>query len=335
MAMVTMGIDVGFGRVKAISNSGKRVAFRAAIGEYQPVKFKSGMGPSDDVSVAIEYEGRQIYVGEAALKQSTPEATIDPRRTVTFEGMALLMAAFSLLTPERIVESVNLVVGLPVKHYSRLKEEYIEAAKRTHTFFELSDGVKVRKNINVMDIKVLPQPFGTCFDQLLDDAGNIQDEAIANGNVGIIDNGYNTLDLLRVEGLEYIEPRSNSFSEMGIFAVCRALSEKFYQKFGVDISPEKIEPYLEKDIITIHGKDVSIKEIKAECYQAEAANVISRVKSTWPDYALLQRDILTGGGIINISTHLQEALGGGAVVVSDPMWGNVNGYRKFAKRVWK
>ena len=336
--MVLLAVDVGFGLVKGLSSDGRKVSFRSTIGAFQPVKFSSGMSASSSGrSVAIEYDGRQIFVGDAALLQSTPEATIDARRTVSFEGMALLMAAFSFLTPGKSTEDVKLVVGLPVLHYARLKNEYIKAAKTIHEFFELSftGGLRVKKMINVVDVKVLPQPFGACFDLLLNDAGQVKDQHIAEGSIGVIDNGYNTLDLLRVEGLEYLEPRSKSFSEAGAFSVCRDLSEKLYQRFGVELPPEKVEKYLDKDVIVIRGKSELISGLKAECYTNQALNIISRVKSTWPDYPLLGLMPLVGGGIVNISEHLQRELGDAAAPVADPVWSNVSGYLKFGKRVWK
>ena len=85
----------------------------------------------------------------------------------------------------------------------------------------------------------------------------------------------------------------------------------------------------------IRGQSELISGLKADCYYNQALNIISRVKSTWPDYPLLGLMPLVGGGIVNISGHLQRELDAAAAPVADPVWSNVSGYLKFGKRgVW-
>ena len=332
--MITAGIDVGFGFTKAVGNGRQRI-FRSAIGAFSPIAFQPE-GAGSGTSTAIEFGGRRLFVGDAALRQATPEATITANRTVTFEGMALLMAAIHLLVPDQLNVQLRLVVGLPIQQYSKLKESYIAAAMGDHNFKIVSlDGAsEYDKKVEIVSVKVLPQPFGCVFDRLLDGQGRIVNKAMATGQIGIIDGGYNTLDLLRVENLEYINRRSTSYSEMGVFEVSKLFSNRIYDRLGVEIPPEKAEQYIKSGSIKISGKMYSLAGILDECYEIEVTNVISRVKSIWPDYALLDAIIPTGGGIIPIQNRLKDTFGEIVQTGANLIWDNANGFEKYGKLAW-
>jgi plasmid segregation protein ParM len=332
----SISVDVGFGRTKAISSTGEKIMFKSAIGPFQPVQFNYGVRRSGS-GMVLSYQGREMFVGDLALSQSTPIATMDTGRTVSFEGLTLLMAAVSALTPFSRFEKINMVVGLPVHHYARYKDEYIKVLTGMHDIKELAlDGkVLYSKIIDVVQVKVLPQPFGCYFDLIFDDGGVINNQAIAEGNVGIVDNGYNTLDLLRVENLEYIERRSKGFPEMGAVSVYSTFQDMILRKHGIDIPLEKVESEFSKDYLTIYGEQVPTAELKKECYKIEAEKVLATIKTTWPDYGLLSAIILTGGGIINIWKQLEKEIGKAARITLEPLWANVLGYNKFAKKIWK
>jgi plasmid segregation protein ParM len=335
--MIKMAVDVGFGRVKGVSSAGDRVDFPSVIGDFHPVKFVSGMEGDPSSNLAIEYNYKRRFVGNAALKQTTPQATVDKERTVSEEGLTLLAAAMVLMAPEKPSEQINLVVGLPVMHYETLKQKYLTAAKTLHMVDRLSlSGEPVeRKYFSVVDVKVLPQPFGSLFDRLLNDRGELIEKRLAAGKVGIIDIGYNTLDLARADNLEFINPRSTSFSGLGMFTAFQALSVEIYRNLGIEIPPERIEPIIRQGEVKISGRQVSVEQFKRAAFKEAAAQIISRVKSTWPDRWELDQILITGGGAILLGEFLLSELGQQAYVAEDPVFANVAGYLKFAQRVWK
>jgi plasmid segregation protein ParM len=329
------GIDVGFGGVKARSAPIK-LDYCSVVGEFAPVKFSSGMeGATDPTqSIAIEYNNKRWYVGPAALKQTTPRATIEQNRTVTEEGQVLLLSALGLLSRE---SQANLVVGLPVMHYSDLKDQYIQQASGTHIFnyLTLTGEIKEKRAISIKNVKVLPQPFGTVFDTILDDEGKPKDKRLAAKNIGVIDIGYNTLDLLRADALQYINKRSTSFSEMGMFSAYRELSNLLFHEFKVEIPPEKLEPIVQRGILSLHGRNHPIEMYKRKAFQATADSIISRIKSIWTDAWQLDTIVLAGGGSIVLGDYL---LGNSDFpqmeLSSDPLYSNVNGYYKCACVTW-
>lgn len=336
--MPKVAVDVGFGRVKAISEAGKAANFPAVVAGFQPLAFASGMEAGN--SLAIDYRGKSYWVGEAALRQSSSvRMTTDRSRTTSEEGMALLAAGL-VQTAAKEHQLTNLVIGLPVRFYSTMKDEYRRLARDVHQIGIISPGeakIKARRVVIVEDVKVLPQPFGTLFDAILDDAGNLRDKALAGGKVGIIDIGFNTLDLARADSLEYVNPASDSFSGQGLFSAFQELSRGLYRELEIEIPPEKLEPIVRDRKITIAGRQHDVAGIIDRAFNAAAEGIISRVKSIWPDRERWQftQVLITGGGGALLGQYLIPLLGVPARVVENPVMANCRGYLKFAHRVWK
>jgi plasmid segregation protein ParM len=333
-----MAVDVGFGRVKALNENMKEANFPAAIASFQPLQFASGMESGE--SLAIEYNDRAWWIGEAALRQSTAaRMTTDRTRTTGEEGMALLAAGMALLAKQDH-ELVNLVVGLPVKFFAGMKAEYAKLARDVHKVGILSPSgsmIKARRVVIVEQVKTLPQPFGTLFDVLLDNSGNLQDKALAGGRVGVIDIGFNTLDLCRADELEYNNPQSDSFSGQGLFSAFQELSREIYRELEIELPPERLEPVVRDRKITLAGKEHDVSELIDRAFSAAAEGILSRIRSLWPDRDRLMFNaiLITGGGGSLLGKYLTPYLGAPARIVEGAVMANCRGYLKFARRCWK
>lgn len=333
-----MAVDVGFGRVKGLGGNGKEVNFPAAVAGFQPLTFASGMESGQ--SLAIEYQGRSYWVGDAALRQSTSaRMTTDRARTVNEEGATLLAAGMALVA-EQEHQLVDLVIGLPVRFFAGMKGEYSKLARDVHKVSILSpDGaqIKARRVIIVENVKVLPQPFGCLFDCILDDSGNLKDKALAGGRVGVIDIGYNTLDLARADALEFNNPGSDSFSGQGLFSAFQELSREIYRELEIEIPPEKLEPVVKERKITIAGKDRDVSALIDRAFSATAEGIISRVKTIWPDRERWQftQVLITGGGGALLGDYIIPYLGVQARIVENPVMANCRGFLKFGRRAFR
>ena len=336
--MLKTAVDVGFGRVKALNENMRKANFPAVVAGFQPLAFASGMEAGN--SLAIDYRGKSYWVGEAALRQSTAvRMTTDRSRTTSEEGMALLAASLAQ-TATKDHQLTNLVIGLPVRFYSTMKNEYQKLARDVHQINIISPGeakITARRVVIVEDVKVLPQPFGTLFDAILDDAGGLRDKALAGGKVGIIDIGFNTLDLARADSLEYVNPASDSFSGQGLFSAFQELSRGLYRELEIEIPPEKLEPVVRDKRIVLTGREHDVTGIIDQAFETAAEGIISRVKSLWPDRERWQftQVLITGGGGALLGKYLIPLLGVPARVVDSPVMANCRGYLKFARRVWK
>lgn len=334
--MKNIAIDAGFGRTKA--TDGKTTCdFPSLVAAYRPVRFVSGMESKTDPTgrMILEHEADRYYIGSAAARQGIAQSTIDKERAVSTEGKLLSLAAMGILAAEE-VEHVNLVAGLPVSHYSGLKNRYYTAMKQTHRFnlLKLTGEVEKQCVINVVNLKIIPQPLGTLFNMLLSETGGIERAQLAGENVGIIDIGYHTADLARADSLEFIDRKSASYP-LGLFGAYSELSESINQEFGIEAAPESLEEVMRTGYISIGGKSVGVQHLINQALKAAGAQIASKVKSLWPDRWQLNRIIITGGGGATLYNQLIANLDEPAELVEAAIYANVRGYYKLAARSWR
>lgn len=327
--------DIGFGVTKGMASNGKVVEFPSVIGDYHPVPFVSGLGQDIISNLAIETNGKRLFLGKAALKQSKPQATIDKDRTVNEEGIALCLGALALLA-DNITETLNLVVGLPVMHYEGLKAKYVSALKGVHFVNVLSlTGERIySRNLSIEDVRVLPQPMGTFCDCAFSDNGENANLNMGDQNIGIIDIGYNTADLARIDQFDFVGHLSTSFSGFGIFSAFQILSKEIYRNLGVEIQPEYIEPIVASQEIKIKGRMVPIEPLIQNAMGEMARQIISRTKSCWQDHWNIDKIIISGGGAYLLGKYIIEEFQN-AVLAPNPKFANVSGYLKYGKRKWE
>jgi plasmid segregation protein ParM len=330
-----IAVDTGFGRTKAVS-LGKTISFPSLVANYREVRFTTGIESNGDptTKMAIESNGRRYFVGSAASRQGIVQNTIDRERAISEEAKVLTLGALSLLIDES-PEHINLVAGLPVSHYAGLKERYITELKRTH-YYSLLDlsGKEVRSNIlNIHEVKVIPQPLGTLFNLLLNEQGEVDRAELAGENVGIIDIGYHTADLARADALEFIDRKSASYP-LGLFNAFTELSEEIDRTLNIETPPETLEKVFVAGLIKIGGKTVSIEQQKQRALAHATEQILSKVKTLWPDRWQLDRIIITGGGGQLIYNYLNRNLDQHTELAQKPVFANAEGYLKLAMRSW-
>ncbi len=245
------------------------------------------------------------------------------------------MAALGLLV-DKVPANVNLVVGLPVSHYTGLKEIYIKNLKQTHYFDAISPDGQVKRKyvVTVHGLKVLPQPLGTLFNLLLDDYGDIENPDITKQNIGVIDVGYHTTDLARADNMEFIDRKSASYP-IGIYNVLVELAESLSRSHGIEVQPENLEDVVQAGRIKVGGKTISVEYERQEALNNIAGQIISKLKSLWPDRWQLDRLAIAGGGGQLLAESLFHALDGRAELAPCPLYSNVAGYMKLANRSWR
>jgi plasmid segregation protein ParM len=330
-----IAVDAGFGRTKALSAE-RAISFPSLVAHYREVRFTTGMeGNGDPTSkMVIESNGRRYFVGSAAGRQGIVQNTIDRDRAISEEAKLLTLGALSLLMEES-PEHINLVAGLPVSHYASLKERYISELKQTH-YFDLLDlsGKTLNKHIvNVHEVKVIPQPLGTLFNMLLNEQGGLSRAELAGENVGIVDIGFHTVDLARADSLEFIDRKSASYP-LGLFNAFSELSEEIGRSLDIEAPPETLENVVSSGQIKVGGKSVSIEKQKQQAFTHAAEQILSKVKTLWPDRWQLDRIIVTGGGGHLLYDYLKLNLDQQAELAHKPVFANAEGYLKLAARSW-
>ena len=338
--IATCAVDVGFGRVKALSN-GRRLEYPSVVGTFRPVRYATGIGQADPVEhLCCEYAGKQYFIGDIVFKQADAMVTMTAERFTRPEGMALMFSALALLSGTDS-ETLNLATGLPVSDFAGKKDSYRQALLGRHSiklFNPDGSGERVYR-FNVIDCRVLPQPMGTVFDRVLNDAGDLVNRKLAAGNMGVLDIGQNTVDLVRVDGLEFVDAQSDSFSDLGLFDAYGLLYREIKDVYGVEIPPARMERYLQSGYIEVDGHRQSIAGIKQRVFSAHAERITSRALNLWRDAWQLNSIIITGGGAVILGDYISRQLnrpGQAELVEPDrATLSNARGYLKLARRVWR
>jgi len=324
-------VDLGFGAVKGISEA-RQVEFPAAVGTFQPVRFTSGMEQHDVKDrLCVEFEGKRFFIGEIAFKQSSPRVTMNNDRFTSSEGLALMMSALLLLSNSQ-TDAGKLVAGLPVNEYAGLKNKYSDALTGKHYLQQIDPDGSGNDffAFTIEEAKILPQPIGTLFDAVLDDAGELENKQLAGGRVAVLDIGKHTVDLALTDALQFVDRASVSFNDIGLFDAFKDLSLGIKNK-GYDVPPDSLEPYI-RGSRQLSG----IAELKEQAFASQAEKITSRVINTWPDLWSFDRVFITGGGALVLGDYIASALDSEKVDVCQfPTFTNVKGYFKYGQRAWR
>jgi plasmid segregation protein ParM len=284
----------------------------------------------------MDYAGQKLFLGEMAYRQSKARVNMSMDRFCGLEGMALMLAAVAMLGTGREI-TCHLVTGLPVNAYAAQKEKYKRALEGRHYIKLLKEnGAPEERYITIAEYKVLPQPIGTVFNLVLGDKGNLANKDLAASRLAVLDIGANTLDLCRVDSLEFIDRESTSYSDLGVFECYRQLSLEIYNAFGIEIPPEEIEPHIMNGAVRIGGRPRGIAEIKNRVYQDAAEKIASRVHNVWRSMWQFDKIIVTGGGAAVFGEQIARVLNspGQVEICKQGTFSNTLGYLKFGHRVW-
>lgn len=321
---MNIGIDIGFGFVKA-TNGHKKVIFPSVVGEGRNIRYKSGI--SDDSildNLTLQLEGNDYFVGSLANRQSDiVMSTLSQNRINNIENEVLLCTALGLL---ELPEKINVVTGLPVNEYSpEMKKNLISQLTGSHVFL-LNNKPQL---IKIENCKVIPQPFGTIFDQLLDDQGEILNPDYANIKLGIIDIGFRTSDFAVADNLEYVDKMSSS-SNIALSSAYKLIARELNAAYGITKPLYQLDKAVRAESIIINGRKIDLSSIKAKAFRLTAQNIISEVSALWNIWEI-ENILITGGGGIALYNYLNEQIDNSTLVDSG-QFSNVNGYIKMANR---
>lgn len=327
-------VDVGFGRVKAMSEE-EQLEFPSVTAEFKPIRFTSGLEKKElKDKLCIEYNNRQLMAGDIVFRQGIALVRMSPDRFVKPEGLSLLLAALLLLS-ENSTEIINLVTGLPVGDYDR-RDAYQEALQGDHEIKLLFPDGEILETyqFTINEVKILPQPAGTFFSQILTQDGRLANRSLAANNVGILDIGYNTLDLARFDRLEFIDGESESFSDLGLFEAHKALSRELKASLGAEIQPAELEQYVRGGTIPFGGTTRSIAKERDEAYEEQAGRIVSRALNVWRKVWQLSQIFVTGGGAESMGDYIVEHFANPQQVeiCDNSIFTNVDGFLRYGKR---
>lgn len=327
------GVDVGYGFVKAVSSTGARVLFPSVVARLFGDRRLELPGiaagePRYVVEVDFGGGGQRYAVGDYAVDC---EGAV---RAWHLDGQAshkntrvLLYAACAVLG---CGPGADLGIGLPLELYmdGRAAEWRREFAGKTARVRVGSGPVR---EVSFSRVLVLPQAAGAFFSAAL--SGDGLGKELLTQNVGIVDVGYRTTDLLlmrRHPGMVVSrpDPRLSTTVDRGVSWVYQQVWMAVQSKLGRIVDELAVEAgFLYGGGVFRAGGEVFDLEGEAEEYRGQLAREIGdQVRRHWGG-RLDQLDALlvAGGGGEYLYDHLQALLPG-CRLLPDAAYSNAQGY---------
>ena len=182
--------------------------------------------------------------------------------------------------------------------------------------------------MKVERVKVIPQPFGSYFDLLLNDEGKLKDPEKIRDRVGIIDIGFQTTDLALATP-QFVEASSGSL-EVGVRSIADQLSRDVSRKYAITLDTTEAEEVLRRKSVSIFGENIDLSEMIAERTREVAELILSYAQSLWGRGEKLNRLILTGGGANIFRSYFSGYPN--LHIPGEPSLSNVRGYLKLARK---
>lgn len=334
--MEIVGIDVGFGFTKAY-NGTNSVIFKSLIGDATTIQFRSLLGDdSSSSNIHITLDDKSYFIGSyAELQSNIREYTLDQDKLIEDFVKILAITAAGLVTDTSA--PINVVSGLPVGYLKRDSKKFKEMIRGVHeiTFHNL-DGKDVKKRVHIDQIHVIPQPIGSIFNLIFDDAGKIKDRGLATQKLGVVDIGFKTTDLSIFDHLQYIE-RGSSTMDTGISKCFSVIANKLRQESNISIELYRMFKFIESGMIKIRGREYNISNLKKRVYNHSASAIASDLNRLWENDWDIDTIVLSGGGSIELAEFITPIINGNVIPLGkdvDARFNNVQGYLKFGRYKW-
>jgi len=329
-AVVTIGLDIGYGVTKAVSDNGT-IVFPSIAGRARRVKYQAE-------ELARKYPGDQItddtgdyFVGELAMSQlKAHEQTRLRGRTADENAMGNVfrlrlakVAIGKLLAGSEDIVHVRIATGLPVDHMPDapgLKQTLI-GQHRIQT--DACDFVA-----NITEVMVMPQPYGTIYSRMIKANGQLNECHTAT-RTGVVDVGTYTVDLAMDDDGEYIDSMSGSV-ESGVYTAQESIAEAIERNHRQKPRYSVIETVLRTGRLTGGGKTISYAAEVLEALEPLKTATLALMSQKWANGLEVDAIYLSGGGaalVINdvIANYPQT------VLVDNPQLANAIGYLNYAR----
>jgi len=322
--MRVYGVDIGYGYTKVAAAGRTPLVIPSIVGSNEEPSYRSDIG--DRIRITpLTLNGRSYLVGEAAKRFSRHRYRIFDSTWAESSYYLLLFVSALIRIEKSAREPAAVVTGLPVSHYTQERVKQIQDLLGHSHNVRTSSG---ETSVKVEKVKVIPQPFGSFFDLILNDEGRLKDPEKIRERVGIIDIGFQTTDLALATP-QFVEASSGSL-EVGVRSIAEQLSRDLSRKYSITLDTTEAEETLRHKSVRIFGESVDLTDMIAERTREVAELILSYAHSLWGRGERLNRLILTGGGGNIFRSYFSGYPN--LLVPQEPSLSNVRGYLKLARK---
>jgi hypothetical protein len=285
MIMNVLAVDTGYSATKIYSElkSGRKtLIFPSVIG---PAEFgEDFLGTTEDNFIAelSLYAGKVRNFGETAIRLNRGgEMTADRDMFTKHYNPALTLAGIARFMVEKQSPAPEmLVLGLPVNFYATQKQVLIDKLTGKHEIklYQINGKIEKVIELNLDNILVLPQGYGSYLSYALDREGNKVAERIVP--TAVIDGGEKTIDIVAADG-RYINTVSKSIPS-SLDAVYHDLQREIDARFDDYLERSTIESYIRSrtPYITPNGESVDLEEMRKQVMEKHLPEIINRIQMT-------------------------------------------------------
>lgn len=334
--MRVLAVDIGFGYTKA-TDGRQFQTFKSVIGEASTVQFTEALLPGQAQPPRhFEIGGEAVFIGEYAEAQSRGRNfTLDPAQFIGSFAKTLALAA---LTPYAAHgDPVRLVTGLPISYFRKYKDSLTAALQQRHALVAVhGNGEREEKTIYIEKVRVVPQPFGSLFNLMLNDAGKAANPRYLSEKIGVIDIGFRTTDFTVADKTRYSE-RGSLSTDSGISAAYAAVASVLAEKSGVQIELYRLYEAITRGYIKIRGQKYELGGIVKQAFTQLAQRIATEANRLWAEEWDIDAIVLTGGGGATLAPYLTPLLQGEVLPLpadDDARLNNVRGYWKYGMNIW-
>ena len=318
------GVDIGYGFTKVAAVGRPPLVMPSIVGSNEELSYRSDIGDRIRI-VPLSLNGHSYLVGEAAKRFSRHRYRIFDSTWAESPYYLLLFVSALMRIDKSAAEPTAVVTGLPVSHYTQDRVRQVQELLGQARNVRISSG---EASVKAEKIKVIPQPFGSFFDLILNDEGKLKDPDNIRERVGIIDIGFQTTDLALATP-QFIESSSGSL-DVGVRSVADQLSRDLSRKYAITLDTTEAEEALRHKSVKIFGESVDVSEMIEERTREVAELILSYGHSLWGRGERLNRLILAGGGANIFRSYFSSYPN--LQVPEEPSLSNVRGYLKLARK---
>ncbi|MDM4768597.1 ParM/StbA family protein [Solimonas sp. SE-A11] len=335
--MKVLGADIGFGYTKATDGKQHQI-FKSIVGEANESQFGESLLPGQPLFPRhLIVGGQSVFVGELAETQSRGRGfTLDQTQFLTQYKKTLALAALAPFVDSG--DPIRLVAGLPISYFRKHKDALTTLLQNRHpvTVVKPGSGEREEKVLYVERVRVIPQPFGSMFNLMLNDVGKAASQRFVSEKIGIIDIGFRTADYTISDKTRYSERGSQS-SDSGISVAYTAIANALLEKSGINVELYRLYEGISKGSIKIKGKRYDLNAISQAAFGQLASRIAQEVNRLWADDWDIDAIVITGGGGASLAPFLTPLLEGEVLPVpadQDARLNNVMGYWKYGMNIW-
>lgn len=343
--MEKVSVDLGYGFVKALSSTGKRVLFPSLVGRGYERGISDIFGDTleDLKNMHIHFQNDDYFVGELAKESRSTSRIFERERFSHIYTHILLNTAIQLVVSDT-ADSVQLATGLPLDFHKAQSKEFQKAITGIHPEIEWKSGPfrKLKREIKIEQAMVFPQGAAAIFSALINHYGKfIYPHLMKEGTlIALIDIGFRTTDFVVVEiqqGGSFIpKVKLSGTVDEGVINLYRDIRQAFkIQTGGADINEFYIERILRDSFLMYKGKKLDFNDVIYNSKKSITANIVDRLKGVWAEESdLFDAIFLAGGGGELFAPFIQPLFDNRLTRISESQFANAIGYLRLGKAIF-